>query len=651
MTKAKRLTDERLAQIREWMAKRAGDSNLSYDEGVILLLLGHIASLTPPTPEEVAEHVEAVQQALVMGAGERERRHARLSLTRLGDWAARAQGLEARADVDRQRQEELDRARYAAERAQESAEAERDAARQEAAALSAQLVDATRAMGEEMNALRSQVATLERETMEALPLPKAGIAYAGHLPSFVRAIVDAHQKQLADAYDAVSATHLERAEAAERRVAELEATILARAEAHKRTMLQLRDATHPAPAGLLEAVPKVVAPFVALADTLRERADYYEMKDGEVLLEEEVLETTAAFRAQITAGDAREFAAFAAAKGGARDATCPNCKADHDDARKYREARERAKDAYGLHNHAVTAYLNARDHHKVIGVDVAPVVATAVLSYVLGLTLDTPPSGPGGGEPCELCRTTAGHMPMCPRFIAPTPTPEAIAAVPVPATADEARVVMESAGVDPDAFLAEARAHADAVLRSRIAPTPDVPPLAFKSDASMPPTEARLEVDGKEVARIGNLQPEPAAPEVVWEGDGVRVYPNGNIESDAPWTVRPMQVAQMLARALAEAKREAPSPREVHEMRKAHGAVQLSGTDGVVTCFGSGDSAVLVMPHSVYKSDTRKAAEAMRERARAALQSEIDHGEWSDTARDMLMNVADALRALPLEDK
>lgn len=44
-----------------------------------------------------------------------------------------------------------------------------------------------------------------------------------------------------------------------------------------------------------------------------------------------------------------------------------------------------------------------------------------------------------------------------------------------------------------------------------------------------------------------------------------------------------------------------------------------------------------------------RAAEDMRERAAQSLQTEIDHGDWSNTARDMLMNVADAIRLLPLK--
>lgn len=159
---------------------------------------------------------------------------------------------------------------------------------------------------------------------------------------------------------------------------------------------------------------------------------------------------------------------------------------------------------------------------------------------MLGLTLTT---GPGGGE-------TERHLSSCPQAL------------------DYALPEWKCTCAETRAVFAEA-----ATQRARIpTPTPTSPPLT---------------------------QPEPAAPEVVWEGDGVRVLADGTWEffgeSIPEWLpgngsedVR----IDALAHALAEAKRENADLKTEVELKQA-------ALDG----------------QSRDYRDARKAAEDMRERA------------------------------------
>ncbi|QDE83351.1 hypothetical protein [Myxococcus xanthus] len=172
--------------------------------------------------------------------------------------------------------------------------------------------------------------------------------------------------------------------------------------------IRTRGAQPTPPPGLLEAVE----PFLCL---LRDMAALALSDDSPAHLSTRPVE-------DVTLGDVRALlAAYDAAKGGEHgpDSTCPNCKADHEDAAKYRAAEER------LNNHAG----QAKAAHDSWGSDPDGAVARWVLfgdgeapapremlskarvvdvlrkwlppthAVFEDLGLDTPPSGPGGGEP------------------------------------------------------------------------------------------------------------------------------------------------------------------------------------------------------------------------------------------------------------
>lgn len=204
-------------------------------------------------------------------------------------------------------------------------------------------------------------------------------------------------------------------------------------------------------------------------------------------------------------------------------------------------------------------------------------------------------------------------------------------------------------------------------------PTPEVPALAKlrpQEHAFIPGDatygwERQCAHPGKDGLRHcgfppeAHAQPEPAAPEVVWTGDGVRVLADGTVwDKYAP--LRISRECAAIARALAEAKGEQVSPRELHEMRKAHEAVQSAHTAGVITSFGHPTAPVIVMPISHLEQDTATAksqgAESMRERVKSLImaeQAKQEDGPLSDDnghAFRLLLRLADAVGALPLEE-
>lgn len=159
----KRLTDERMTQIREWMAKREGDSNLSYDEGVILLLLGHIAALSA-VPEDVARDEHVVREALEDGYRKTGvPLDVEPALSRLATAAARVPGLEARVHkLDAESGVRLSRLKRA--------ESERNAARQEAALLRADADAALLKLDRALAERDAEVRDMERTDYKAPPV-------------------------------------------------------------------------------------------------------------------------------------------------------------------------------------------------------------------------------------------------------------------------------------------------------------------------------------------------------------------------------------------------------------------------------------------------------------------------------------------------
>lgn len=421
MTEAKRLTATELKDIYERMADADADA-----------LEAHLSALTPPTPEEVARSYARVLKTLEE-AGKAEEdccdrcnyraldTEAVESLTILRDGAARAQALEKTLeDAKRFHSNEY--------KDRQSAESERDAARQEAEKCRLDLEDVRTALAHEratvdhLNteaaSLRSRVATLERENGLLRADAEAALLKLEHTIARAEAAerrvaeLEAHnriletqrdsmqlernraldyQRILRARFDTARSDALEEAairvdveaqESHTREAAALLDDVAARIRALKAT-----PSTHPAPAGLLEAVGRILRVFqqaqglwkpVHLSDGTIEmlRAAYDAAKGGA---------PSVAGMSNVQAGDV--VLDLMAEK----DAAVEKAKASESDDRKYREACERARNAYEVHNHAVTAYLDARDARKAIGVDVAPVVAKAVLSYVLGLDGATPP--------------------------------------------------------------------------------------------------------------------------------------------------------------------------------------------------------------------------------------------------------------------
>lgn len=389
-----------------------------------------------------------------------------------------------------------------------------------------------------------------------------------------------------------------------------------------------------APPGLLEAV----GPFLPL---MRELAGQR--------LESHVQAHLSALHAQdVEVGHVRALvAAYDAAKGGEHgpDATCPNCKADHEDAAKYRAAVELAKDTDGM----ARVIWDATPHHYD---DVEPWpppeafqegladdirgVAKALASHLLGLTLDTPPSGPGGGEDErtvgvrrareERSRMEAEGYPR----IAPTPTPE------VPPMA---RVSRAHGGHMGPKAVHDAIAYAPPPMQRDAS-------LALYSLAA-DYTNLRTTCAAESLARDVSLS-EPSTPDVVWEGAGLTVLADGSCKGFG--LLDPVGVCKALARALAEAKREAS------EMRKAHEAVQYAARN--VSWAKAGGEVVAM--HSERLRDgaekaAREAAESMRERAKQAILKQLAEEEDGLSSDDrgysalMLRRLADAVGKLPLE--
>lgn len=258
----KTLTREDVVRIREeWDGFAPGPGERKKEQEEVIAACDFALSLTPQTPEEVAQDYEAVLQTMGFACILDERMDAaRTRLARLRDWAARAQALEAEvADLHAQCEGHDERARQAV--------AERDAARQEVERLTERVDGLTRSLkaslanteeAQEANKrladglanaaddaaqLRERVVTLEREREESM-------ATASELEQTAR--VNHGKWRRSEA----------RAEAAERRGREYEDTLMQVGEAlglknvtGPALVQAARNATQPttAPAGLLEA--------------------------------------------------------------------------------------------------------------------------------------------------------------------------------------------------------------------------------------------------------------------------------------------------------------------------------------------------------------------------------------------------------------
>ncbi|GEL75510.1 hypothetical protein [Myxococcus virescens] len=275
------------------------------------------------------------------------------------------------------------------------------------------------------------------------------------------------------------------------------------------------------------------------------------------------------------------------------DATCPNCKADHEDAAKYRAAVEGIQRARNLLLYpTVTWDETVPEVLRVLAMLVSDAPAPSetldkarvveVLTGIiadpessldadracrrvarrLGLSLDTPPSGPGGGDIDNLDG--------------------------------------ESPAVEAVRLAAEAGLPVRVTTRSRIAPTPT-----------------------PEVS--------PLTPDVAWEDKEVRVLGDGTLLifgphgwEDGPFT-KTMRL-QRLARALAEAKRETAHAQGLVDVaaRATSQAVRVAAEMG---------------------------AENMREQAAEECDETANDAEVPAHTREVARLLAKCIRALPLLGK
>lgn len=225
----------------------------------------------------------------------------------------------------------------------------------------------------------------------------------------------------------------------------------------------------------------------------------------------------------------------------------------------------------------------------------------------LGLSIDTPPSGPGGGESpsrddvLNAFSVEADSAGALERYQREHPTlaqdlAELARDLSQPLVEQEGPLPAEDEALINKAWMQHAAIKPTSRARIAPTPTPKVPPMARVSRAhgghmgpkavhdaiayAPPPmqrdasralyslaadyTNLRTTCAAESLARDVSL-PEPSTPEVMWEGDGLRMLSNGTVEfEDEPgqwrapheWLRVPVEHLTAIARALAEAKRE-----------------------------------------------------------------------------------------------
>jgi hypothetical protein len=538
------------------------DPGQPLSHALALRIADALEALSPPTTEDVARDYDNIRLTLhTCVAGTNPARWtAEDSAGRLRDGAARAQGLEAKMDA------------LLAEHG--ITLSERDAARQAAELLKERYggprckrQECTMERGE-VDRLTDRVATLERD-VESWRLAHSN-AEAERAANDVRA--EAAERRVAELEEQVrrgygptlkevfgsldgflaharsAARYHGNKELAKAALLDLVTKHVPESEMHHAVgRIELLSADGPAPAGLLEAVGPRITATERLVDVARRLAG------------------GATNRVVWEALDCA-LAAYDTAKGG--EATepewqrCPDCQltwrpilvrmpdaanvvqdasaTDAERARKWDAAVKRAKDVKAL---ARVSWAAWRVHPGPSGFVEAEAIAVA--RYVLGL--DTPPSGPGGGEtatlddsgPAHVCGEEGTECQKCQR-----------------------------PGLDPS------------VLES----THREPVVLGKGPFVMDPDIAARAVE-RTHRTVTDAQ---SAPEVVLDREGVRVEKWPGVED---YTIHistkgSANALDVLARALAEAKREASA---------AVASKEAAGR--------------------ILDASTRKAAEDMRERA------------------------------------
>jgi len=277
---------------------------------------------------------------------------------------------------------------------------------------------------------------------------------------------------------------------------------------------------------------------------------------------------------------------------------------DAEDAAKYRAAVERAKDSVTMDHIYETTPGTVEDSWL------------AVASWLLAL--DTPPSGPGGG-----CKAHPGQQ-----CDPETPGVYECRAVPASGRLLDAKPIQTSG----------------------------------PGGGEVPAPDDGEPLSAEEEALIDEAWKRHAAPDVVWEGNwmALRVYTDGtwDADMDEPASSVSTDAVDQLARALAEAKREVAtlkaaaegdlkSTADMHPADRANASLAWG-------CAGSIQTA-LRRERANRMEFARKAAESMRERAKAAIlkqQATEEDGPTSDDngyAFNMLLRLADEIGKLPLE--
>lgn len=474
------LTQQQAEEARglvKYMLKGGGETVL--DTAQKLLLARYADALAPPTPEEVTRHVETIHAALHDQTIPIEAGAVPAALTYLRDWAARAQALEAR-DADREKTLEVVlRQRDGAIKNWETVKSEAESLRSRVVTLEAENARLSKHHADrcdERNAERVRAEAAERRVAE----------------------LEAHSRQQAQRCEDVA----KQCRAAEQRVTDLTSLLHEYTNATEEPMHRgdpatgihedgcegcaaegrkalVPPATHTAPAGLLEAVGRIV-PFLRLARrTEPSLALHFHGDEWGAILDHGDVDAV--------------LAACDSAKGG--------------------EKLDKARVVEALRIVRDTMKNNGRPSPEWDSFVKGRRDAAEGAAHMLGLTLATPPSGPGVGASSETSESAwyESHEPFSCSGSAPTPTPE---------------MEQETDG----RWLAESRSVNGA--------------MAYGTT----PAEA--------VAKVRQVEKD-AAPEVVWEGDGVRVLANGTPQEfwANEWKTCEDTRSTQFARALAEAMR------------------------------------------------------------------------------------------------
>ncbi|WFG54130.1 hypothetical protein Mx9_p23 [Myxococcus phage Mx9] len=277
----------------------------------------------------------------------------------------------------------------------------------------------------------------------------------------------------------------------------------------------------------------------------------------------------------------------------------------------------------------------------------------------LGITLDTPPAGPGGGERVNACgfapktaedvaafgelvQATARHMET---RIAPTPTPSILDAL----TALGRALRSSSGGIHTLATLEVSGDHYDAVSCGLMGHeyTRVYEDRIHCETGEVPIRIVRRQQAPNEAPAPNHSTPSNSSPAVVWEGRGLKVDGDGEIDA-SECGLTENGIARTLARALAEAKREVAEAACQAIRRFASRLGDDATGHDTDRCLEELEVALYQHVMEEEEKARHEAAESMRERAARAIAQEAADTH-NDAARPLLNECEVIIRALPLE--